>query len=154
MCMPPEGVPGLGGGTGIHILLDGADLALPLYALCTNPQPGTPCFVEVDGFSRGRDHLLQANGGPGTERDFLFFSVDEWAKGDPQNPQAPSVTTEGASGGQEASADVFKLVDGLFPGPIPPPNPSGEGPWGNIAVLDGDGKRSASGFQYPGCGLK
>ncbi|NRA98075.1 MAG: hypothetical protein HRU14_17910, partial [Planctomycetes bacterium] len=90
---------GLGGGTGIQILLDGADLALPLYALCTNPQPGTPCFVEVDGFSRGRDHLLQANGGPGTERDFLFFSVDEWAKGDPQNPQAPSVTTEGASGG-------------------------------------------------------
>jgi len=150
MCLPAGGDPELGGHAGAEILIDGSDLALPQWALCSNPQPGVPCGVEVDALSRGQDHILQASGA--TTSGHIFFSVDERARGIPFNPHRPSVTSEGAFGAEEASADLFKLVNGMLPGPIPPPN--FKGPWGNLAIVDGDGKRSASGFQYPGVGLK
>ena len=135
-----------------EILLDGADLGLQAFGPCNDPQPGVPCQVELDAFSRGNDHPLTPEGLAGGSR--IYFTVDEWARGIPQNPQQPSVSTEGSLGGKEASADVFKLVEGVLPGPVPPPGPSPDGPWGNIAVIDGDGARSASGYKYPGYGLK
>jgi hypothetical protein len=133
-----------------RIAISGADLGLTAFDQCGNPQPGVPCNVEVDAFSRGRDFRLLP-GGDGVF-DHLFFSVDEYAKGDSNNPYRPSVRTEGSAGSKEAAADVFKLVPGVLPGPVPPPA-SGQ-TFGNVAILDGDGRRSAAGYLYPGYGLK
>ena len=155
LCIPAGGAPQLGGASGPQILISGAQLGLTPQ--CSNPAPGVPCRVEVDAFSRGRDDPLQPVLGEGGH---IFFSVDEWAKGVPStmidsNGNAfivePSVNTEGAGGASEASADVFTLIPGLLPGPLPPPQAGA--PSGNLAVLDGDGRRSASGHQYPGVGL-
>jgi len=150
MCTSSNGFATPGPQPGPEILLDGSDFSLPNFSNCGNPQPGVPCQIEIDAFSRGDDHRLLPNGLAGSGR--IYFTVDEYARGIPINPQSPSVTTEGAFNVHEASADVFKLVEGVLPGPVPPPGP--DGPWGNIAVIDGDGKRSASGYKYPGYGLK
>lgn len=92
--------------------------------------PGGCPDPEVDALSYGYD---SAFGAP----EAGYFSVDEWATGDGSIPRPlPNVTTEGAAGTGEASADVF-----LFLGPtgVPfPPVPPGTGP-GNIAHEDGDG---------------
>ncbi len=133
-----------------RIAINGADLGLTLFGQCANPQPGVPCNIEVDAFSRGRDFRLQPGGDTGFGH--LFFSVDEHARGDSNNPYRPSVSTEGAAGSKEAAADVFKLVPGVLPGPVPPPGP--QQTFGNVAILDGDGKRSATGYLYPGYGLQ
>ena len=152
---PAGGLPQLGGASGPEILISGAQLGLT--PACTNPGPGTPCKVEVDAYSRGRDGPLKPVVGEGGH---LFFSVDEWAKGIQSvmidsngNPfiAEPSVRTEGAGGAREASADIFTMIPDLLPGPIAPPQ-QGQ-PRGNLAVLDGDGRRSSSGHQYPGVGL-
>jgi len=148
----PTGGPTPGPQSAPEILLDGTDLGLQAFGLCDNPQPGEPCQIELDAFSRGNDHPLKPDGLAGGSR--IYFTVDEWARGIAQNPQQPSVSTEGSFGGKEASADVFKLVEGVLPGPVPPPGPNPSGPWGNIAVIDGDGFRSSSGYKYPGYGLK
>ena len=149
MCRPTGGAPGFGG-LGNDIFLNGGQLALPQFGACTNPQPGVPCKVEVDAFSRGRDFPLR--GIDGIAIGHLFFSVDERARGLPENPLSPSVTTEGETGGKEASADIFGVAEGVLPGPVAPPGVATTA-WGNIAVLDGDGRRSASGYLYPGLGL-
>jgi hypothetical protein len=71
----------------------------------------------------------------------LFFSVDEFAVGGPIGP--PNVTSEGALGTTEASADVFSYL-----GPVTPTAP---GPvFGNLDVIDGDG---VAPFGGPGTGL-
>jgi len=122
---PGGGTPQLGGASGPEILISGAQLGLT--PACSNPSPGNPCKVEVDAFSRGRDGPLKPIMGEGGH---IFFSVDEWAKGvpttmvDPNGNQftvEPSGATEGAGGAQEASADVFTMIPGLLPGPLPPP---------------------------------
>ena len=145
-----NGGPTSGNQTAPEVLISGADLGLQAFAQCGNPAPGVPCQVEVDAFSRGGDYRLFNDGRPGSGR--IYFTVDEWARGISINPHSPSVTTEGASAAKEASADIFKLVEEVLPGPVPPPVPGN--PWGNIAIIDGDGNRSESGYKYPGYGLK
>jgi hypothetical protein len=151
MCASSNGIPTPGAQSTPEIMLDGSDFGLPAYAACGNPTPGVPCQIEIDAFSRGNDHILMPDGLAGSGR--IYFTVDEYARGISINPQAPSVTTEGAFNVHDASADVFKLVEGVLPGPVPPIGSSPDGPWGNIAVIDGDGKRSQSGYMYPGYGL-
>jgi len=155
LCIPAGGAPQLGGASGPQIILSGAQLGLTPQ--CGNPAPGFPCKVEVDAFSRGRDDPLQPVLGEGGH---IFFSVDEWAKGVPSTITdsqgntmiiEPSVNSEGAGMAAEAAADVFTLIPGLLPGPVPPPQVGQS--FGNLAVLDGDGRRSTSGHQYPGYGL-
>jgi hypothetical protein len=97
--------------------------------------PGACPDPEVDALSYGFDS------GP-----VFYFSVDEWASGDGVLGPRPNVTSEGAAGAMEASADVFVYLGP--PVPIPPVAP-GTGP-GNIAHEDGDGI-SPSGA--PGFGL-
>jgi hypothetical protein len=102
-----------------------------------------PAYVELDALSYGLDK--------GPE---LYFSVDEFAIGDPGAAwPAPSVTSEGAAAGasNEASADVFRYLGNVPAAPvnIVVPIASGTGP-GNIDVIDGDGVPP---FGGPGSGL-
>jgi len=84
--------------------------------------------VELDALSFGREPLVED---VGTTR--WFFSVDEFAVGLPGVP-LPSVTTEGAVGAMEASADVY--VATTLAGAIAPPGlPGGV----NAGFLDGNG---------------
>ncbi len=94
---------------------------------------------EVDALSYGHEPLLQ--------NDLLAshgwtFSVDEFAIGAPGVP-GPSVTTEGAFGLMEASADIFAS-------PTPPgPLPAFAGV--NFGAFDGNG--GATPFPAPGLNL-
>ncbi len=96
--------------------------------------PGAAGLVEVDALSYGTDAL----------HGQWFFSVDEYAVGLPGAAAPPNVTTEGAAGFMEASADVFTDI-GLPPGPVAP-----FAVMGNTAFLDGDGIPP---FGGPGLGL-
>jgi hypothetical protein len=82
--------------------------------------PGFSGFVELDALSYGRDR--------GTR---VLFSVDEFASGGP-SPSPPDVTSEGAAGAMEASADVFEYL-----GQVIPTTPAVVK--GNTVALDGDG---------------
>ncbi len=57
---------------------------------------------EMDAMSYGNDPWIDCNGSP-----HLLLSVDEFAVGSPGAPMPPNVTTEGAIGNQEASADIY-----------------------------------------------
>jgi len=95
--------------------------------------PGLLGAVEVDALSYGRDQGPQ-----------LAFSVDEFAVGIPGAPAFPNVTSEGAGGSLEASADIFTYL-----GPAVPTLP---GPViGNKGLIDGDG---VGPFGGPGLGLR
>jgi len=95
--------------------------------------PGLLSAVEVDALSYGRDNGPQ-----------LAFSVDEFALGIPGAPAFPNVTSEGAGGSMEASADVYTYL-----GPAAPTAP---GPViGNKGRIDGNG---AGPFGGPGLGLR
>ncbi len=122
----------------------GPGLALPLHTGAVGIPPGVPGHVEVDALSYGRDYVVRP--------DLLtqwHFSVDEFARSFAGSAAPPNVFSEGALGGMEASADVFRDI-GLGPGPLPP----FAGPFtGNTASLDGDGLMGVSGFHYPGVGL-
>ncbi len=122
---PPLGVPAPGP-------LPPPGTVIPVGAL--GVVPGAAGFAEVDALSYGRD----ANDGQ------WFFSVDEFAVGLPGVAIPPNVTTEGAAGAMEASADIYTDV-GLPLGPLPP-----LGIGGNTGFLDGDGMFP---FGAPGYGL-
>lgn len=122
-----------------------ADLGLIGYAPCAGHAPGTPCVVEVDAVSYGRDNPMNATATPMAGP--IWFSVDEYAIGIPSALPLASVATESPFG--EASADCFTSF-GLTPGPLPP----FAIPPANIGVVDGDGLVSPSGFLYPGIGIK
>lgn len=122
-----------------------ADLGLIGYAPCAGHAPGTPCVVEVDALSYGRDNPM--NAGTVTMAGPIWFSVDEYAVGLPTGLALPSVASESPFG--EASADCFTSF-GLLPGPLPP----FAIPPANIGVVDGDGLLSPSGFVYPGVGIR
>lgn len=95
--------------------------------------------LELDALSFGAD----VPQGP-----VLVFSVDEHAIGSPW--AWPDVSTEGAAGATEASADVFLSS----PAPWLAPPPWMAGPIvGNTNVMDGDGLASTSGSMPPGIGL-
>ncbi len=83
---------------------------------------------EVDALSYGSEPPLQ----PGQQFAHAWtFSVDEFAFGLPGVP-GPSVTTEGAGGAMEASADIF--------GSLTPPGPLLGTPFGfNTGLFDGNG---------------
>ncbi len=94
--------------------------------------PGPVPGLELDALSYGHDNGTQ-----------LVFSVDEFAVGIPAAPAFPNVTSEGAFGSLEASADIFQYlgpVVATVPGPV----------WGNKAIIDGDGIAPWGG---PGLGL-
>ncbi len=94
--------------------------------------PGLLNAVELDALSYGRDFGPQ-----------LAFSVDEFAVGIPGAPVFPNVTSEGAAGSGEASADVYTYL-----GPAVPTLP---GPTiGNKGLIDGNG---VGPFGGPGLGL-
>lgn len=100
-------------------------------------------FAELDALSYGTEPRIQQN------RPLQnFFSVDEFAVGFPGVP-APSVTSEGAFGAVEASADVFGTLS-----PAPPMAHCPAGPiFGNVGMVDGNGLPSLTPAVYPGTGL-
>jgi hypothetical protein len=100
--------------------------------------PGLLGGVELDALSYGVDFLPDASAGIVPE---IYFSVDEFATGIAIAPGAPNVTTEGAFGTMEASADVFRFL-----GPIVPPGPI----FGNTSAVDGNGLIPTG---LPGVGL-
>ena len=93
--------------------------------------PGACSGAEVDALSYGFDDPF---GLPG----LIYFSVDEFAAGDGLLPfSLANVTSEGALGATEASADVFAYRGVVAPtAPIAPPALL---PFGNTAHEDGDG---------------
>lgn len=111
-------------------------LGLPLHPAAVGHPPGVPGFVEVDALSYGTDALLD----PAALKRGWVFSVDQFAQGIfPPPPVPPNLTTEGALGFAEASADVFSF---FFPSAMPPaalPVPPFAVPPGNLDLLDGDG---------------
>lgn len=86
-----------------------------------------PDIRELDALSYGRD-----------QGDRIFFSVDEFATGVPLGFWR-EVSTEGAAGSREASADVFVHFALASAGPPALPRP------GSGGVLDGDGLGSPGG---------
>lgn len=95
-----------------------------------------PFFMELDALSYGTDPPIS---GP-LEVSTIFFSVDEFAEGEPAVLDLPSVSSEGRTGAGEASADIFAntaLVP-MFPGAAP------VGAVGNVRILDGDGLDSGA----------
>ena len=95
--------------------------------------PGYP--LELDALSYGHD-ALRIDLDPHVN---IHFSVDRSAVGAPGMPTALNVTTEGAAGNMEASADVF--INSTLPVPwlqplAPAPLATGAG---NTAQYDGNG---------------
>lgn len=98
-------------------------------------------YQELDALSFGLDPRLPT--GAGVVHGWIF-SVDEWAAGQPGVP-FPSVTTEGAGGATEASADIY--TSATAPGPIT------GGPVGtNSGLFDGNG--GATPFAAAGLNLR
>ncbi|MEK6677265.1 MAG: hypothetical protein AABZ47_16640 [Planctomycetota bacterium] len=130
----PNSIPGIVVFGGVQAA--GPHLNLSSYSEAVGHNPGVAGFVEVDALSFGRD-LLLVDMLPW--RGVWTFSVDEFAVGAPGGVSTPrSVTTEGANGMAEASADMYVSfpAGGLPPGPQPPDvvNP----PW-NAVLFDGNG---------------
>lgn len=99
---------------------------------------------ELDALSFGRDGGWH-NDDPELGTSGLYFSVDEWATGDPASWGGffVDVSTEGAAPtfppGLEAAADVFKFL-----GPLGV---------GNAQVIDGNGIAPSGGTPGPALGL-
>ena len=102
------------------------------------PVPGG--LAELDALSYGTDPMLLNSAL--TQHDWTF-STDEFAVGRAGVP-GPSVTTEGATGAQEAAADIYSSVQ--IPGPFFPYNGA------NIGVFDGNGGTTP--FAAPGLNLR
>lgn len=119
-------------------------LGLAGHLPCAGHPGGTPCIVEVDALSYGRERMV----GPNQPlKSDLLFSVDRLAFGGP-SPAWPNVASEAAVG--DAAADVF--IDlGLGFGPLPP---FAAGVVGNLDLIDGDGLMSGSGAWLGGVGLR
>jgi len=103
--------------------------------------PGVAGFVEVDALSFGTDFLLT----PAPPFTGVWtFSVDEYAVGVVVgSPSHSTLSSEGASGAMQASADVFGAypTSAMPPGPLAPGAVSGRG---NAVLFDGDGVSPAS----------
>ncbi len=134
--------------------LSGASLGLTQYQSCQDHQPNSPCGIEIDAFTQGKDTLLQNNlFGPATglgDLEDLWFSTDEYAVGQVSLTVPPNVLSEGAAAG-DISADVW-VVTGLGPGPIGP-SPAALGV--HVGVFDGNSlpSQTSSMLAYPGIGL-
>jgi len=133
--LPAPGIDVSGGATG---------LGLALHATCVGHPPYTPCGVELDAVSFGKDTMVPPNFpiDPGD----IWFSVDAYAASFPQAP-TPDITTEGPC--SDLAADVLASTSFMPPAPLPP---FAAAP-GHAAVVDGDGLASACGTVYPGVGL-
>ena len=112
-------------------------VAVSVFALGVASVPGAR--AEVDALSYGTEPLLVA--APGVQHSWTF-SVDEFAIGRP-GVAFPSVTTEGAFGAQEASADIY--ASNQAPGPVFPYAGS------NVGLYDGNG--GVTPFLAPGLNL-
>ena len=143
----PGGVPTLGPLATPRTSISGGagGLNLALHSTCVGHAPGTPCFVEVDAFSYGRDYDLSGGATGVVVPGSVWFSVDRHARGIP-GPIVPSVFSERPWG--EAATDMFTDM-GLLMGPLPP----FAVPPLNVGVLDGNGLPSGSGAAYPGLGI-
>ena len=102
------------------IYWSGPALAIPYANLGCVPSPLQT--EELDALSYGRDFKPDGEGWVIP----VLFSVDEFAVGVPNVPFPPNVSTEGAAGVQEASADVYVQLPGFPPG-------------GNTIAVDGNG---------------
>jgi len=154
---PAPGAPAIGVLQNVSIRIVGDNLSLQNFGGCQGHPPQTPCGIELDALSSGRDDLLfpvpPAPGAMGPTRRRLWFSVDEWAGGlsPAATPVHAQVVTEGnnANNTWDASADVFVDIN-LPTGPLPPgavtPN--------NAGTIDGNGQQSSTGFVYLGVGLR
>jgi len=129
---------------GIDVSAGPVGLGLFLYPSCVGHPPATPCVVEVDALSYGRDRAGDPAVGIGPGE--VWFSTDAYALGFPAGPP-PDVSTVAPC--VDLSADVFAIPVGMPPGPIPPFGAV----VGNTAVVDGDGLPSVCGVVYPGLGL-
>jgi hypothetical protein len=119
-------------------------LSLIGHAPCVGHPGGTPCRVEVDALSYGRDQPL----GPNTvAMEEYLFSTDEFAVGGIPPILPPDLVSEAPVG--DASADVWRQGAPLPPGPVPP----FAGLVGHTGLIDGDGMPSGSSAVYPGTGL-
>ncbi|MCP3914203.1 MAG: hypothetical protein GY711_01470 [bacterium] len=143
LLFPPLGRPAFGPLPPPRTFLNGGQLGLSRYDLCSPHPPSQPCGVEVDALSFGDDFLLTGSAG---EDYTVYFSVDEYATGDSGNPIVPSVTSEFATG--DHGTDIFGS-NMLPPAPTPPVL------FNNVGVVDGDGLPSATlaATIYPGVGL-
>ncbi|HVS17351.1 MAG TPA: hypothetical protein VMT18_02035 [Planctomycetota bacterium] len=114
------------------------------HAGCAGHAGSTPCIVEVDALSFGRDFAPLAGM---TLKHFVRFSTDEYARGIFGMPASPTVWDESLAG--DLCADV--LVDfGIGAMPTPP---FGAAMPGSVAFLDGNGLASLTPALYPGLGL-
>jgi hypothetical protein len=115
---------------------------LGLFPGCAGHLGGTPCVVELDALSLGFDQVFI----PGVviRAGEILFSVDEFATPGPAL-FSPAVSTESVvfDGGADAYTNLRPLP-GLGFSPFPGVN---------IAVQDGDGLVSPSGYTYPGVGV-
>ncbi len=140
---PTAGLPTLGPLVTPTIAVTHGGIGLGLLPGCVGVPGGTPCHVEVDAVSFGKDKYftpgLQA---PGQ----LHFSVDFYASGAVGAPVPPNVTTEG--GALDGAGDVFLNPRAIPAGPLGP-----GAPFGNRGIMDEDGMASTSGYTYPGLGL-
>lgn len=149
--LAPGGAPAYGPLPAPTLRLSGGQLGLSRYAQCVGHAAGDPCRIEVDALSNGADPLLAPPApnpllATGPKRRFLF-SVDEYAVGVLGPPPLHAqVATEFTVG--DGACDVF-VDTGLPPGPLPP----GASAPNNVALFDGDGSASATGFVQPGLGL-
>lgn len=132
---PGPNLPALGPLPAPGVVITASDLGID-----TTPQ-GSIEVAELDALSYGRDELFE-------EGASLYFSVDEFAAGVPNILGNNNVFTEGLSGNDEASADIFRYLraDIAFPDPNLDPMTVNS----NVAVFDGDG---LSPFGGPGFGL-
>ena len=115
---------------------------LGLFPGCVGHLGGTPCVVEVDALSLGIDQIFI----PGVviPAGEILFSVDEFVVPGPALFN-PAVSSEALvfDGGADAYVNMRPLP-GLGFAPF----------FGvNVAVQDGDGLVSPSGYTYPGVGL-
>ncbi len=129
------------------VALDGGQLGIALYVVCQGHPAGVACGVEVDSLSQGWDTQATNLAMPAGTR--LWFSVDEWAVGEPLLWPEPNILSEGGLVG-DSSADIFVEYT-LGIGPLPPSAPAGL----HVGVFDGNGMPSATplGNVYPGTGL-
>ena len=138
----------LGGNGGVKIEVSGGDLGLLNYASCVGHLGGDPCGIDVDAFSTGQDAIIKSN--PQETNWRVFFTVDEYAQGNPQTPLDPSVRSEAAVA--DVSGDVWCTI---FL-PPPPLAPNTGSTWARVQALcvDGNGEPSPTGALAPGHALK
>ena len=142
---PTLGVPALGPlpTPGIDVSGGASGLGLALHPLCVGHPPASPCGVELDAVSYGRDRPASASLGFASGE--IWFSVDALAVGIPSFP--PDVSTESPC--SDSAADLYSTVVGAPPGPLAP----FAGVLGHTAVVDGDGMAGLCPTAYPGIGL-